>query len=105
MKLSNNEIAELFTRLADLLEIDGANPFRVRAYRNASRTIKSLARNLSDLVDEAFNLRDLQGIGKEIATKIQEIVSTGRLAKLAELEKRFPDGIHQVLKLSLLAIL
>lgn len=99
MKLSNNEIAELFTRLADLLEIDGANPFRVRAYRNASRTIKSLARNLSDLVDEAFNLRDLQGIGKEIATKIQEIVSTGRLAKLAELEKRFPDGIHHVLKL------
>ena len=99
MKLSNNEIAELFTRLADLLEIDGANPFRVRAYRNASRTIKSLARNLSDMVSEAFNLTDLQGIGKEIAAKIQEIVSTGKLAKLAELEKRFPDGIHQVLKL------
>jgi len=99
MKLTNNDIAEFFTRLADLLEIEGANPFRVRAYRNAARTISSLARNLSELVEEAFDLKALPGIGKEIAAKINEIVADGRLSKLEELEKRFPTGIYQVLKL------
>jgi DNA polymerase (family 10) len=99
MPIRNSEIAELFKKIADLLEIDGANPFRVRAYRTAVRTVNSLGRDVSDLIAAQEDLTLLPGIGKELATKIKEIVATGRLSKLEELEKRIPAELHQVLKL------
>jgi len=98
MPIRNAEIAEFFKKVADLLEIDGANPFRVRAYRTAVRTISSLGHEISELIAHK-DLTNLPGIGKELATKIKEIVATGRLSKLEELEKRIPPELHQVLKL------
>jgi len=97
--IQNDEIADYFTKVADFLEIEGANPFRVRAYRNAARTITGLAHNIADLIAAESDLTNLSGIGKELNQKIREIVRTRRLAKLEELENRLPPGLHQVLKI------
>ena len=99
MKIQNGEIADYFTKVADFLEIEGANPFRVRAYRNAARTITGLAHSIAELIAAESDLTQLSGIGKELDEKIREIVRTGRLAKLEELESRLPPGLHQVLKI------
>ncbi|HHP7235754.1 MAG TPA: DNA polymerase/3'-5' exonuclease PolX [Desulfobacterales bacterium] len=99
MRIRNDEIAQKFDRLADFLEIEGANPFRVRAYRNAARTISGLARSVSELIEEGTQLTALPGIGKELAEKIQEVARTGNLAKLTEIEQRIPPGLHQVLSI------
>ena len=97
--IQNVEIADYFTKVADFLEIEGANPFRVRAYRNAARTITGLAHSIADLIAAESDLTQLSGIGKELNEKIKEIVRTGRLAKLEELENRLSPGLHQVLKI------
>ena len=99
METGNAEIADLFKKTADLLEIAGNNPFRVRAYRNAARLIESLALTVTDILAEDPDLTRLSGIGKELDEKIKEIVRTGKLAKLEELEERVPAGLHQVLKI------
>ncbi|RUM89118.1 MAG: DNA polymerase/3'-5' exonuclease PolX [Thermodesulfatator sp.] len=94
----NQQIAQTFYRIADLLEIMGENPFRVRAYRNAARTIESLGRNLREMVEKEEDLTSLPGIGKDLADKIREIVQTGSLAKLKELERQVPPGLVELLK-------
>ncbi len=93
MSVRNAEIAEIFDRMATLLEIQGANPFRVRAYRNAARTVGDLPRNVGDMLEEEEDLSKLPGIGKDLAGKIAEIVATGRLAALEEVEKEVPAGL------------
>lgn len=99
MPIHNSDITENFNKVADLLEIEGANPFRVRAYRDAARTIGSLSKNVSDLVKEDKPLTDLSGIGEDLAQKIQEIVETGKLGQLEELQKRMPAGLHDLLRI------
>src|SRR3990167_5139078 len=71
MTIHNMEVAEQFNRLADLLEIDGANPFRVRAYRNAARIVSGMGKNIADLVSEDEDLTKFPGIGKDLAEKIK----------------------------------
>ncbi len=93
MSVRNAEIAEIFDRMATLLEIQGANPFRVRAYRNAARTVGDLPRNVGDMLEEEEDLSKLPGIGKDLAGKIAEIVATGRLAALEEVEREVPAGL------------
>ena len=63
MPVRNADIADLFDRMATLLEIQGANPFRVRAYRNAARTLDSLPRSVADMLAEEEDLSRLPGIG------------------------------------------
>lgn len=99
MSVNNQEIADIFERLADLLEIDGENPFKIRAYRNASRTISSLSKSVADMVERGEELTQLPGIGKEIAKKIQEIVQTGSLSKLKEVESRIPPSLVELLRI------
>jgi DNA polymerase (family 10) len=99
MPVRNAEIAELFNRLADLLEIEGANPFRIRAYRNAARTIAGLAQNVAGLVKSGKDLSELPGIGEAIAGKIQTIVGTGRLPQLEEVEARTPAALSDLMKI------
>ena len=98
MEIHNSDIAEIFKKTADFLEITGANPFRVRAYRNAARTIEGLAQTVSDLLAGDPDLTSLPGIGKDLDEKIKEIVRTGRLGKLEKLEELVPAGLHNVLK-------
>ena len=99
MAVHNAEIADLFERLADLLEIEDANPFRVRAYRNAAFTIHGYGRSMEELLQEGVDLTELPGIGKEIAAKIQTIVSTGKLPALQEVEARTPGALADMMRI------
>ncbi len=90
MTTCNAEIATLFTRMSILLEIRGANPFRVRAYQNAARTLRGLPRSAADMLAEGQDLSELPHIGKDLAGKIAEVVETGRFAMLEELEAEYP---------------
>lgn len=94
--------AARFRRLADLLEIEGANPFRVRAYRRAAVTVERLGARLPELLarpDAYAALDALPGIGDDLAGKILEICETGRLAALDDAERRIPPGLVQLLAL------
>ncbi|RMF99120.1 MAG: DNA polymerase III, partial [Gammaproteobacteria bacterium] len=97
MQLRNSEIADKFDRLADLLEIDGANPFRVRAYRNAALTIRGHPVPMGELLAQGEDLTRLPGIGQDLANKIRTIVETGELPLLKELEHRVPPALADLL--------
>lgn len=97
MSVQNAEIARLFSRLADLLEIEGQNPFRVRAYRNAARVIGGRARPLADQVAAGEDLTELPGIGQDLADRILSIVKTGRLPLLEEVERRTPGSLSELM--------
>ena len=99
MAVHNAEIADLFERLADLLEIEDANPFRVRAYRNAALTIRGDGRSMSELLEEGADLTELPGIGKDIAAKIETIVDTGKLPVLQEVEARTPGALADMMRI------
>jgi len=100
MPVHNSDIADIFNEVADLLDIEGANEFRVRSYREAAQSIENLSSNIADLVDENKDLTELHGIGESIADKIEEIVETGGLKQLEEIKKRVPEDLIQLLNLS-----
>ncbi len=97
--MKNEFIAVQFELLADLLEIQGANPFRIRAYRNAARTISSTSESLSDLVIEKQDLTQFAGIGKDLAKQIEEITTKGQHSALEELRKQIPGGVLDMLRI------
>ncbi len=99
MPIHNVEIADKFNTLANLLEIEGANPLRIRAYRNAARIISGMSKNISDLVAENADLTELPGIGKDLAEKIKIIVPTGDLPLLKETEARLPPVLNELMKI------
>ncbi|HZC36770.1 MAG TPA: DNA polymerase/3'-5' exonuclease PolX [Chthoniobacterales bacterium] len=99
MPVHNSEIAEMFEEVADLLEIEGANEFRIRAYRNASRVVAGLSRNAADLVADEKALTELPGIGKDLAGKIAEICRTGKFSVLEECRSRASPGIRMLLRI------
>ena len=93
MPVHNSEIATIFDHVADLLEIEDANRFRVRAYRNAADTIRDLGRSLEDMLEEGADLSDLPDIGEDLADKIAKIVRTGQLPLLEEISDDVPEAI------------
>jgi DNA polymerase (family 10) len=96
----NEEIANAFDEIGDLLELQGANMFRVRAYRNAARTIRDLSESIADLaVDPDYALDELPGIGKDLAGKIRLLVETGSIPQLEELRAAVPPGVVEMLRL------
>ena len=97
MSLSNSEIADIFNQMADMLEIKGENPFKVRAYRNGARTIQNLGKSLDDLVKRGMDLTKLPGIGADLSDAIVEILKTGKFAKLEKLKKEMPEGLDKLL--------
>lgn len=94
--MHNVEIGFTFGRLADLLELAGENPFKVRAYRRAARILATLDRPAAE---DPAGLTGLPGIGRAIAAKVEELVSSGRLAALEKAAARFPAGLVQVMEL------
>ncbi|MFN2289877.1 MAG: DNA polymerase/3'-5' exonuclease PolX [Anaerolineae bacterium] len=100
MPVYNSDVAEIFRQIADLLDIEGANQFRVRAYRNAARTISTLSHNVADMVDEGQDLSELEGIGEDLAGKIEEIVKTGTLEQLQEIKQRTPPELAGMLDIA-----
>src|SRR3990172_1061341 len=99
MPAHNADISDLFNQVADLLEILDENPFRIRAYRNAARTVGSLSQSVAAMVEQGKDLTELPGIGKDLAGKIQEIVRTGNLPYLQELEDRIPSQLGRLMKI------
>lgn len=95
--IENVDVARIFQQVADLLEIQGANPFRIRAYRNAARTIETLGSPVAALTDQKTALEELPGIGADLAGKIREIVKTGTLGLLSELTRRTPETLVQLM--------
>jgi len=97
--IHNATIASIFEEIADLLDIQGANPFRVRAYRNASRTIGELGTDVKTLLERGTALTDIPGIGEDLAKKIDEILRTGKCEFLERLRKEVPPAITELLKI------
>ena len=99
-RIKNSEIAKLFRDIADLLDVKGENPFRVRAYRKASLLIESLPEPLYAIAEgEGRDLTDFQGIGKDLAGKIRELLETGSLGYFEELKKEVPITLTEVMQL------
>jgi DNA polymerase (family 10) len=92
----NAEVAETFYRLAELLEIEGANPFRIRAYRRAAATLEDMPEPAAALLGRGEDLSELPGIGEDLAGKIAEICRTGRLTALEEVEARTPSDLARL---------
>src|SRR2546426_866625 len=91
--MQNPDIAPLFDEVADLLEIQGANPFRVRAYRNAARVVRDYPDPLDDVVRSGGrDLTEIPGIGDDLAEKITAIVTTGELPLRKELAAQLPPA-------------
>ncbi|HBE00834.1 MAG TPA: DNA polymerase/3'-5' exonuclease PolX, partial [Gemmatimonadetes bacterium] len=88
-----------FGDLADLLEIQGASPFRIRAYRNAVNTINSLSRPLKDMVAAGEDLTELPGVGKSVAKYIGEFLTSGSISRLEEVSAEFPRSLVQLMRL------
>jgi DNA polymerase (family 10) len=95
--LDNLAVARVFGEIADLLEIKGENPFKIRAYRNAADVIRTCAESVALMSD--VQLRELSGVGKDLALKIREIVTTGQSAFHQELLAEFPSTMLDLLTL------
>jgi DNA polymerase (family 10) len=88
----------IFDKIADLLDIQSANAFRVRAYRNAARTVGDLGTDINTLVERGMALTDIPGIGEDLAKKIKEIIETDSCEFLQRLEREVPPAVAQLLK-------
>ncbi len=97
--MENLDVARTLEELADLLEIQGANPFRIRAYRNAVRTVEGLTRPLRVMVEAGEDLTELPGIGKDIAARIEELIGTGRMEMLEKLDAEVPRSLVELMRL------
>ena len=95
--MTNKEIAEIFSQIADILDIKGDNPFKIRAYRKAVRVIGGLSEEIR-AIHERDGLRDIDGIGEAIAEKIGELVETGKLEHYEQEKASIPEGLLSMLK-------
>ncbi len=96
MPVQNAEIAAMFDQTAELLDIQGEDPFRVRAYRRAARILEGLPQPVAALLAEGRDLADLPGIGRDLADKIAAIVETSRFATLEELKRKLPGQLAEI---------
>jgi DNA polymerase (family 10) len=96
--MTKAQIAETLEQISTLLELKNENPFKIRAYVNAARSIEAWGGNLSDLQDEEA-LAKIPGIGKAIAAKVKELAATGTLKYLDELRAEFPAAILELFSL------
>lgn len=94
--MANAELVRAFERIADLLEIDGADGFRINSYRRAARTLKDADEDAAVLAKEG-RLQELPGVGKGTAQRIQQFLDTGHIDVLDELEAKFPPGLPALL--------
>lgn len=98
MKLDKLQIARVLEEIGVILELKGENPFKVRAYINAARTLEQLEDDLNELI-ESGKLTEIRGIGKNLAEHIVELHNTGRLKEYEKLRKSIPDGVIEMLNI------
>jgi len=99
MPTSNIDIARAFERLALLIELDGGDPFKIKAYKQAAFLVEGLDTQASDMLAQGRDLTEMPGIGKAIAAKIREMAETGTMAKLSEYEAKIPESLVELTKL------
>ncbi len=97
--MDNKSIATVLYETADLLEIDAADSFRIRSYRNAAQAIENLTEQLKDIIDEPKKVLAIPGIGKGMLLNLQELFKEGRLSMQAELLKKYHPSMLQLLKI------
>ena len=95
--MTNQEIADYFRQLAEIMTLQGENVFKVRAYRRAAEVIAGYPRSIADLREEG-DLTEIEGIGSAISAKIGEILDTGRLSLLDRLEAEIPAGVATLMR-------
>lgn len=96
--MRNFEVAFIFYDIADMLEIKGENFFKIRAYRKAAHSIENLSIEIEDLAKQS-KLSKIEGIGKALSDKINEIIKTGKCQYYEELKEDFPRGLVEMLKI------
>ncbi|HWU38416.1 MAG TPA: DNA polymerase/3'-5' exonuclease PolX [Candidatus Acidoferrum sp.] len=94
--MRNVEIAILFNEVANFLEVKNENPFRIRAYRRAAQAVEGLSEDIEALAERGA-LLEVPGIGKDLATKIQEYLASGKVAYLEDLRKEIPAGVIELM--------
>ncbi len=99
MPIHNEDIADHFEEIADLLEIKGDNPFRVRAYRNGARAVRALPRSAAELLAEGQGLTRYPDIGQALATKIAELIRTGTTQAMEKLRRQIPASLEELLRI------
>ena len=97
--VGNPDVIRALERIADLLEVRGENAFKVRAYRTAAAQVENLGEQLADIAKGPDGLRSLGGFGPAIAEKVTELLRTGRLAYLEELEAEVPCSLLEITSL------
>ena len=95
--MSNKEIARQFQYLADIMELHGDNPFKIRSYRNAYITLRKLQQPLSEMSESEIGA--LKGIGKAIVGKIRELTDSGEMQTLTQWQEKTPPGIQEMLRI------
>jgi DNA polymerase (family 10) len=96
--MKNFEVARQFELMADVLELRGENPFRIRAYRRAAQNLESLSEDV-EAVARADRLEDIPGIGADLASKIREYLRTGRIKEIAAASKGIPRGVVELMNI------
>jgi DNA polymerase (family X) len=99
--MTNNDIAKIFSQIASILEIKDENRFKIRAYENAAETIAGLPQELASLYKEndLKGLQAINGIGKDLSLKIEELLKRGSLKYFKELKKEVPPGLLIILEI------
>ncbi|MBN2542829.1 DNA polymerase/3'-5' exonuclease PolX [bacterium] len=96
--MNKKEVAKILEEIGELLDIKGENPFKVRSYYNASRTISTLQEDIDTLVNQG-RLREIKGIGEALNNKITELVTTGKLKYYEDLKASLPEGLIDLLSI------
>ncbi|MEO7002767.1 MAG: helix-hairpin-helix domain-containing protein, partial [Ktedonobacterales bacterium] len=96
--VDKGQVAAIFDEMANLLELDGANQFEVRAYQNASRAVGALEGDLGEIA-RSGRLATVPGIGKTMVERINELLTSGHMKHHDELLARIPDGLRQMLRI------
>lgn len=94
----NKEIADMFERIADVLEVGGENIFKIKAYRRAARIISDLPENIAD-ISSGGRLGEVEGIGKGMAEKIEEYLATGKIEKYQKILAEIPESVLDLLNI------
>jgi len=95
--MERERVASILDEIGTLLEIRGENPFRCRAYRNASQAIKTVEEPLNDLVASG-RLKDVPGLGAAMVEKVTRLVTTGGLVEYDDLKRETPPGLIALLR-------
>jgi len=96
--MKNRELADIFEKMADILEFKGENPFKVNAYRKVARVLKDLSEDVAEIAKEG-KLEGIPGVGSGIAKKIKEYLETGRIAKYEEVKEGVPAELIEMMKI------